>query len=177
MQPPPVQPVTQSVMPPVAFRSPDDTAAFAAALAPLLGPGDTVLLAGPIGAGKSHFARSLIRARLAACGLCEDIPSPTFTLVQSYIAGPVEIWHADLYRLSGPAEVDELGLWEAFGAAICLVEWPDRLGDFAPAGALCLRLDPTEKAGQRRAAFSSADPRLAGRLARAGLGGGFGGGD
>jgi len=150
------------------FDSPDQTAAFATALAPLLGPGDTVLLSGPIGAGKSHFARSLIRARLAALGIDEDIPSPTFTLVQTYLAGDVEIWHADLYRLSGPAEVDELGLWDAFDAAICLVEWPDRLGPYAPENALTLHLTPTGERGRRRVELAFANPSWRARIEQAG---------
>ena len=76
-----------------------------------LGAGDVLLLEGPIGAGKTAFARALIAARLAAAGApAEDIPSPTFTLVQTYLAGPLEIWHADLYRLSHPDEAAELGL-------------------------------------------------------------------
>jgi tRNA threonylcarbamoyl adenosine modification protein YjeE len=119
--------------------TPDATAALAAGLAPALSAGDVLLLAGEIGAGKTHFARALIRARLAAAGAPpEDIPSPTFTLVQTYAAGPVEIWHADLYRLTDPQEVEELGLLSAFDTALCLVEWPDRLGSLAPRGALYL---------------------------------------
>lgn len=110
-----------------------------AALAPRLRPGDTLLLQGPIGAGKTALARALIRARL---GRCEDIPSPSFTLVQVYDDGAAEIWHADLYRLTHPDEAAELGLDEAFDRAICLVEWPDRLGSLRPPAALTLRLDP-----------------------------------
>jgi tRNA threonylcarbamoyladenosine biosynthesis protein TsaE len=107
-----------------------------AVLARILRAGDTVLLSGSIGAGKTHFSRALIRARLRRA---EDVPSPTFTLVQSYDAQP-EIWHADLYRLSSPDEVIELGLEAAFDTAICLVEWPDRLGDLTPPDALHLNL-------------------------------------
>ncbi len=115
----------------------DATATLGERLARLLRAGDTLLLEGPIGAGKSHFARALIRARL---GRMEDVPSPTFTLVQTYDADGVEIWHADLYRLSHPDEVLELGLEDAFATAICLVEWPDRLGSHLPSDALRLRL-------------------------------------
>lgn len=113
------------------------TARLGAWFAARLGPGDTVLLSGPIGAGKSHFARAFIQAQL---GRAEDVPSPTFTLVQVY-DGPVgEIWHADLYRLSHPDEAFELGLDEAFATAVVLVEWPDRLGRHAPAGAVEIAL-------------------------------------
>lgn len=117
--------------------SAEDTERLARRLARLVRPGDTLLLEGPIGAGKTHFARALIRARL---GEGEDVPSPTYTLVQSYGDGDDEIWHADLYRLTHPDEVLELGLEDAFGRAICLVEWPERLGDHVPTGALWLRL-------------------------------------
>ena len=101
-----------------------DTTRLGAVLARHLRPGDTVLLSGSIGAGKTHFARAFIQARL---GRKEEVPSPTFTLIQTYDAGDTEIWHADLYRLGHPDEVHELGLEEAFETAICLVEWPDRL--------------------------------------------------
>ena len=118
--------------------TPEATADFAAALAPLLRAGDALLLSGPIGAGKTHFARALIQARLGAAGRMEDVPSPTFTLVQTYDDGTGEIWHADLYRLEDSGEVVELGLDDAFEQAVCLVEWPDRLGGLAPPDALWL---------------------------------------
>lgn len=111
------------------------TTRFAAAMAAVLRPGDTILLQGPIGAGKSAFARGVIRARL---NRMEDVPSPTFTLVQTYDAPDGDIWHCDLYRLTDPSEVLELGLDEAFETAICLIEWPDRLGPDAPDTALTL---------------------------------------
>jgi tRNA threonylcarbamoyl adenosine modification protein YjeE len=135
-------------------------------LAGVLTAGDVVLLEGPIGAGKTQFCRALIRARL---GYEEDVPSPTFTLVQTYEAD-VEIWHADLYRLTHPDEVLELGLEEAFEQAICLVEWPERLGPYQPAG---IRITFSPQGAGRRAriegraevlAAVAADfPRAAGR--------------
>lgn len=128
---------TPAVDPTLFLANEDATTALGERLAGLLRAGDTVLLEGPIGAGKSHLARALIRARL---GRMEDIPSPTFTLVQTYDADGVEIWHADLYRLSHPDEVLELGLDDAFATAICLVEWPERLGSHLPPDALRLRL-------------------------------------
>lgn len=111
------------------------TATFAATIAPLLRPGDTLLLEGEIGSGKSAFARAMIRTRL---GRMEDVPSPTFTLVQTYEDDAGDLWHCDLYRLTHPDEALELGLDAAFETAICLVEWPDRLGDAAPDNALHL---------------------------------------
>ena len=118
----------------------EDTAELGQRLARILSPGDTILLSGPIGAGKTHLARSIIQARLAAAGLFEEVPSPTFTLVQVYDDGETEIWHADLYRLSGPQEIAELGLDEAFETAIVLIEWPDRLGSDVPDDALKIEL-------------------------------------
>lgn len=117
------------------------TARLGETLAPLLRPGDVVLLQGPIGAGKTHLARALIQARQAGAGLKpEDVPSPTFTLVQVYEAGGADIWHADLFRLGLPGEAEELGLTDAFETAICLIEWPERLGSDAPRHALRLSL-------------------------------------
>lgn len=136
------KPMTPAVAdpPPLTLTLPTeaDTAALGARLAAGAQPGDCILLEGPIGAGKSHLARAFIRARL---GREEDVPSPTFTLVQVYEGEGAEIWHADLYRLTHPDEVWELGLDEAFQKAICLVEWPDRLGAHLPEGALRLRLE------------------------------------
>lgn len=119
----------------ISFPLPSDSAtdALGRALARHLAKGDTVLLSGPVGAGKSHLARAFIRARL---GRQEEVPSPTFTLVQTYTHPDGDIWHSDLYRLSHPDEVIELGLDEAFETAICLVEWPDRLGTLAPPTAI-----------------------------------------
>lgn len=133
-----------------------ETEALGRRLASLARPGDVILLEGPIGAGKSCLARAFIRARL---GEEEDVPSPTFTLVQVYDDEGTEIWHADLYRLTHPDEVWELGLDQAFETAICLVEWPDRLGTHLPPDALTLRL--TAKGDGREAVLSG------GRLVRA----------
>ncbi|MFT3687988.1 tRNA (adenosine(37)-N6)-threonylcarbamoyltransferase complex ATPase subunit type 1 TsaE [Paenirhodobacter sp.] len=128
---------------------PDATDRLGRALAATLRAGDVLLLEGPIGAGKSHLSRALIRARL---GREEDVPSPTFTLIQTYDATP-DIWHADLYRLTHPDEVVELGLEEAFDQAICLIEWPDRLGSLRPAKVLTLRFTLTEDGAARKLSF------------------------
>ena len=81
----------------ITTQSPEETAALAEKIGQALRGGDTILLSGPIGAGKSHFCRHLIQSRLSTP---EDVPSPTFTLVQIYEAADTEIWHSDLYRLA-----------------------------------------------------------------------------
>lgn len=133
-----------------------ETEALGRRLAALAVPGDAILLEGPIGAGKSCLARAFIRARL---GEAEEVPSPTFTLVQVYDDDGTEIWHADLYRLTHPDEVWELGLDQAFVTAICLVEWPDRLGSHAPPDALTLRLEAMGEG--RQAVLTGGRPGLA----------------
>ncbi|SNT22758.1 tRNA (adenosine(37)-N6)-threonylcarbamoyltransferase complex ATPase subunit type 1 TsaE [Tropicimonas sediminicola] len=156
----------------LALADPEATEAFGTALAGALGPGCVVLLSGPIGAGKSHLARAVIRSLLAAHDRPpEDIPSPTYTLVQTYDLGETEVWHADLYRLGGPDDVFELGLDAAFETAICLVEWPDRLGEATPPGALEIALSADPASDGRIAKLTATGPRwtaLARRLADAG---------
>jgi tRNA threonylcarbamoyladenosine biosynthesis protein TsaE len=114
------------------------TEALAARLAAQARPGDAVLLSGPLGAGKSAFARAFLRAWAGDPGL--EVPSPSFTLVQAYErADGGMAWHFDLYRLSGPEEVPELG-WDEARLGIALVEWPERLGHLMPDHALALTL-------------------------------------
>lgn len=127
------------------LKSETQTHALAQRIAMILRAGDVILLEGEIGAGKSSFSRGVIRA---LCGPNEEVPSPTFTLVQVYETAETEIWHADLYRLSDPQEIVELGLLDAFDAAICLIEWPDRLGDLRPKGTLTLSLQANENSHQ-----------------------------
>ena len=141
--------------------SPEKTADFARRLGSDLTGGDVILLDGDVGAGKTHFARALIQSLLTQP---EDVPSPTFTLVQSYQAAHAEIWHADLYRLTGTHEIEELGLVDAFETAICLVEWPDRLGDLQPPSALTLQFAHGDQDAARQATARWTDPRWAARL-------------
>ena len=103
----------------------DATTRLGAALAPLLGVGDAVLLRGPLGMGKSTLARGLIRALTRPD---EDVPSPTFTLVQFYDSDP-PVAHFDLYRLTRPEEAFEIGLDEALDEGCAVIEWPERLGE------------------------------------------------
>ncbi|MDD3020872.1 MAG: tRNA (adenosine(37)-N6)-threonylcarbamoyltransferase complex ATPase subunit type 1 TsaE [Alphaproteobacteria bacterium] len=105
--------------------SEDDTIRIATDFARNLTRGDVVLLDGDLGAGKSVFARAVIRSLVQDSEL--DVPSPTFTLVQTYDSKAGEIYHFDLYRLKDPEEIFELG-WEEALSGIVLVEWPERLG-------------------------------------------------
>jgi tRNA threonylcarbamoyladenosine biosynthesis protein TsaE len=115
------------------------TASLAAALAARVLPGDVVTLSGALGAGKTSFARFFIRA----LGIGEEVPSPTFTLVQTYETTRGTVWHFDLYRLTSPEEIWELGLEEALIEGIILIEWPERIGALLPRE----RLDLTLTAG------------------------------
>jgi len=121
----------------VQFHSPDQTTIFAARLANNLASEDLILLNGEVGAGKSVFCRALIQSVLQ---YEEDIPSPTFTLVQQYDTKIGELWHADLYRLNDPNEVIELGLLDAIENAVILIEWPDQITDFIPKSALNINI-------------------------------------
>lgn len=109
------------------------TARFGATIAGRLRAGDAVCLSGPLGAGKSTLARALIRALTTAD---EEVPSPTFTLVQFYEGLRLKIAHFDLYRLSNPDEAYEIGLDEALDEGAAVIEWPERLQGRLPANRL-----------------------------------------
>ena len=130
------------------------TTALGRAVAPLLRPGDVVLLEGPLGMGKSTLARGLIRA---LAGADVDVPSPTFTLVQVYDTSP-PVAHFDLYRLERASEAAEIGLDEALDLGCAVIEWPERLGDDPSAwlgpDLLTVRLE--EEGGGRLATVSGA---------------------
>jgi tRNA threonylcarbamoyladenosine biosynthesis protein TsaE len=136
------------------------TAALAARLAALARPGDVIALKGELGAGKTSFARAFIAAR----GAGETVPSPTFTLVQTYELPDGAVWHFDLYRLRAPEEAWELGIEEAFHAGIALIEWPERLGALLPARHLLVALDFASAPDARRARLSG-DASWVARLA------------
>jgi tRNA threonylcarbamoyladenosine biosynthesis protein TsaE len=126
----------------------DATRRLAERLAGLLRVGDFVGLGGVLGAGKTTAARHVIEA---LAGHAMEVPSPSFTLAQSYEFEDFTLWHFDLYRIETPEEVYELGFEEALADGVCLVEWPDRLGPLIPAE----RLDLTLLQG------ASADGRIA----------------
>ena len=142
------------------------TGALAERLRPLLVAGDVVALWGDLGAGKTAFVRALIRA---ATGTEEEVPSPTFTLVQTYEPpeGP-PFWHFDLYRLARPEEVWELGLEDALNEAVTLIEWPVRLGAELPPVRLDVGIAFRPEAGPeaRQVVLLGRGPGWAGRIAR-----------
>lgn len=129
------------------------TADFARRLAPLLRTGDVIGLAGDLGSGKTTLARDLIAA---LSDRDREVPSPTFTLVQTYDCGALTVWHFDLYRIERPADVFELGFEDALADGVTLVEWPERLGALMPADHLIVTLVQGPTADARIA-------RLAGR--------------
>ncbi|MDZ4762881.1 MAG: tRNA (adenosine(37)-N6)-threonylcarbamoyltransferase complex ATPase subunit type 1 TsaE [Alphaproteobacteria bacterium] len=112
----------------VRLRDEAATSDLAGKLAAACRPGDVIALEGELGAGKTTLARSLIRT-LAGAEI--EVPSPTFTLVQTYALEPVTVWHFDLYRLERAGEARELGLEEAVDG-LALIEWPERLGTSLP---------------------------------------------
>jgi tRNA threonylcarbamoyl adenosine modification protein YjeE len=109
------------------------TRALAQRVAARLAPGSVVLLEGDLGAGKSAFARAVIHA---LAGSPVTVPSPTFTLLQTYALPALEVAHSDLYRLADPGEIAELGLEECWRHGALLVEWPDRAAALWPAECL-----------------------------------------
>ena len=115
----------------------DATAALGRHLAARLRPGDAILLEGPLGAGKSALARAILRALLDDPALV--VPSPTFTLLQTYDAPDFPVAHFDLWRLDGPGALTELG-WDEARNGVVIVEWPDRLGPHRPDDALVITL-------------------------------------
>jgi tRNA threonylcarbamoyladenosine biosynthesis protein TsaE len=123
------------------------TEALARRLAKLARPCDVIGLAGDLGAGKTTLARYFI----AALGGDEEVPSPTFSLVQIYDLATIRVWHLDLYRLNAPADAFELGIEDAFSDGISLIEWPDRLGALLPDDRLEVRLSTTGSGEARRA--------------------------
>jgi tRNA threonylcarbamoyladenosine biosynthesis protein TsaE len=113
----------------VPLRDLDTTISLGRFLAAWAQAGDVILLRGPLGVGKTTLARAIIGAFLPG----EDVPSPSFTLVQSYEAGDLDIVHYDLYRLESEADIFELGWEEAVGRALVIVEWPELLRTVLPA--------------------------------------------
>jgi tRNA threonylcarbamoyladenosine biosynthesis protein TsaE len=131
---------------PQTLSLPDEAAtqALGRAVAAALRAGEAVCLFGPLGAGKSTLARALIRALTTPD---EDVPSPTFTLVQFYEGARLNVAHFDLYRLSSPDEAYEIGLDEALDEGAAVIEWPERLEGRLPRDRLDVEIAPSEAGG------------------------------
>lgn len=133
-----------------------ETAAIAVRVSFLLHSRDVILLKGDLGAGKSTFARALIKA---LCGEETEVPSPTFTLVQTYEAPLFTLWHFDLYRLKEPQEIYELGIEEAFRSGVSLIEWPERLGSLRQGNCLEVEFNYGNAEDERILTFRGWDER------------------
>jgi len=145
------------------------TQAFGRRLAKLLRRGDAVALKGGLGVGKTTLARAIVAGLSPDSG---DVPSPTFTLVQTYPVtladGPAELWHFDLYRLDRPSQVYELGIEDALADGVSLIEWPDLAEPLLPKRTvLTIELEIAD--GQARRALidggAAWNDRMAGLLA------------
>lgn len=129
------------------------TAELAAEIASLAEDGDVIALSGELGTGKTTFARAFLRE----WGVREEIPSPTFTLVQTYELEAGTVWHFDLYRLENPDDALELDIEDAFTEGISLIEWPERLGAYLPWERLDLRFAIGEREDVRRVEIEGTD--------------------
>lgn len=140
--------IEHTALPPIPLPDEAATVRLGQHLARLLRPGDVLLLTGDLGAGKTALARSIIQT---LSGAAVEVPSPTFTLVQTYDTDRAPVWHFDLYRLDDPDEVEELGWDEVRDDGIALVEWPDRLGPLTPKDRLHIALSVTAEGAGRSA--------------------------
>jgi len=140
-----VTPQSESFYHTLTFRSEAETAAFGARIADLLQAGDVVTLGGDLGVGKTVFARGIIRRFLPR----EEVPSPTFTLIQAYETPRFAISHVDLYRVKERSELRELGLDEALERGVLLIEWPDRMGELLPRDRLDVMLSAVDDDNER----------------------------
>ncbi len=144
---------------------PDEAATvrLGAALAGIAGAGDVICFRGPLGAGKTTAIRGLIQALQSSHGGGEPVISPTFTLVQTYEAGALTIWHFDLYRIERPEELVELAFEDALEEGLTLIEWPEILGAWTPEERLDISLHDRAGGGReaRLAGFGAWETRLA----------------
>ena len=131
---------------------------LAGQLANILKTGDILTFEGTLGAGKTEFCRSIIHS----LGYDEDVPSPTFSILQTY-EPPIDdlekpaIWHLDLYRLEKSEDVFELGIEDGLDTAITLIEWPDKMGSYLPEGCLNVSLKLADNEGARHISFSGSE--------------------
>ncbi len=135
-----------------------DTKRLAESLAAIVQKGDTFALYGTLGAGKSTFSRYFIQS---LCG-AEDVPSPTFTLVQTYEAADFDIYHYDMYRLKRADEAYELGVEDAFYQGVSLIEWPEKIAEILPRN--IWKIDIFVRENVRQFSITVSDEKKAERL-------------
>ncbi len=121
------------------------TVEFGKKLAKIAQKGDIFLLNGTLGMGKTTLSRSFIQELTGA----KEVPSPTFTLVQTYEAKNFEIYHFDLYRIKSAEEIFEIGMEEAMYEGVSLVEWPEKMEGYLPRKAFTLKITPDENSGRK----------------------------
>ena len=122
-------------------KSEEETIKIAGEIAHQVSAGTVIALYGTLGVGKSAFSRGFIKS---LCPLVEDVPSPTFTLLQTYEAKDFEIYHFDMYRLKTPEEAYELGIEDAFIDGVSLIEWPEKIGSLLPKNAMRISFEIQE---------------------------------
>ncbi len=142
--------MTSAILRTVTVADEAATGALARKVAHIARPRDVITLAGTLGAGKTAFARAFITAQ----GGGEEVPSPTFTLLQVYDAADGTIYHFDLYRLEAPEDAFEIGIEDAFAEGISLIEWPDRLGRYLPRERLDITINQGTHETERRFDFA-----------------------
>lgn len=140
-----------------------DTVRLGQLLAGIAAKGDIFALFGTLGMGKSVLSRAFIQSFLGEV----EVPSPTFTLLQTYDAPDYEIFHFDLYRLKEPDEIFELGMEEAMYNGVCLIEWPEKMGAYLPKRAITVKISPQEN-GSRMFEFFAVDSERAKRISSLG---------
>ena len=123
-------------------QSEQETVSFAKKFAKTLKGNEIIALWGTLGMGKTVFAKAVIQE---LTGRKEDVPSPTFTLLQTYDTPKGEIFHFDFYRLKNPDEAYEIGIEDAFESGICLIEWPEKIGKLLPKKAINVHFEMTDK--------------------------------
>lgn len=144
-------------------KTEEETKKLAAALSQITGKGDVWALFGTLGMGKSVFARAFIKALTGAA----EVPSPTFTLVQTYSAPDFDIFHYDLYRLKSPEEIWELNIEEAMYNNVCLIEWPEKMGAYLPRNVFRINIKQDENNGRLVEIIVGAEDKIR-RIARCG---------
>ena len=134
----------------------EDTVRLGQKLSSIAKKGDVFALYGTLGMGKSVFSRAFVKSLTSA----NEVPSPTFTLVQIYEAKDFDIYHFDLYRLKSPEEIFEIGMEEALYDGVCLIEWPEKMQGYLPKNIFRLEITPYEQGRKIKIETTDADKKL-----------------